>query len=256
MKRIIAISSVALMVGLATGCSNEKTAKTDEPKTASVQKEKELAANDIFKKAIDEFKKEEQVTMTYDINIQALGTSKDMKMKSQLEPNKGNSRSEMNAEGTDAVVFDVDGKLAVEVKDPNSGQFITIPADQLNQINTNDLKISKNTMEEFDKALKMTDKMKVETVGDKYKLTLQLKGQEAKDLLMSINANAAKALEQQQATVDSMYVDYIITKEFKLESNKVDAKMKIDKETVKIIGDTKISYDEKFDPIQLPEEKK
>lgn len=257
MKKIIAVSSLALMVGIVgVGCSSEKTAtKIDEPKTVSVQKEKEkeLAAKDIFKNAIDNFKKEEHVTMTCDMNTKALNMSTDTKMKSQFEPKKGNSRTETNIGGTDLVVFDVGGKIAAEVKDPNSGKFVPVPADRLNQVNANNFKTSKNTMEEFEKTLQLTDKMKVEKNGDTYKLSFQLNGQEAKDYLISVNENAKKIFERQQATVDSMHVEYIITKEFKLESIKTDAKMKMNKETVQIIGDTKISYDEKFDPIQLPE---
>ncbi|PEA52822.1 hypothetical protein CON64_21870 [Bacillus pseudomycoides] len=252
MKKIIAVSSFVLLIG--AGCSSEKTVKTDEPKTVAVQKEKEkeLTAKDIFTKATDQFKKEEHVTMTCDLNTKALNMSVDTKVKAQFEPNKGNSRDEMNMNGTDFVVFDVGGKIAAEVKDPNSGKLIPVPVDKLNQVNANDFKTSKNTVAELEKTLQLTDKMKVEKDGDKYKLSFQLNGQEAKDYLISVNESAKTAFERQQATVDSLHAEYVMTKEFKIESSKVEAKMKAGKDNIQIIGDTKISYDEKFDPIQLP----
>ncbi|WP_020061695.1 DUF6612 family protein [Bacillus sp. 123MFChir2] len=258
MKKIITVSSFVLLIG--AGCSSEKTTKTDEPKTVAVQKEKvkekekekELTAKDIFTKATDNFKKEEHVTMTCDLNTKALNMSVDTKIKAQFEPNKGNSRTEMNMNDTNVIIFDVGGKIAAEVKDPNSGKFVPVPADQLNQVNANDFKTSKNTIEELEKTLQLTDKMKVEKDGDKYKLSFQLNGQEAKDYLFSVNANAKKTFERQQATVDSLHVEYIITKEFKIESIKTNAEMKANKDALQIVGDTKISYNEKFDPIQLP----
>ncbi|MDC2865549.1 DUF6612 family protein [Bacillus sp. BP-3] len=255
MKKIIAVSSFVLLIG--AGCSSEKTTKTEEPKTVSVQKEKEkvkeLTAKDIFTKATDYFKKAEHVTMTCDLNTKAANISIDTKVKAQSEPNKGNSRTEMNMNGTDFVVFDVGGKIAAEVKDPNSGKFISVPANQLNQMKAYDFKTSKNTIAELEKTLQLTDKMKVEKDGEKYKLSFQLNGQEAKDYLISVNESAKTTFERQQATVDSLHTEYVITKEFKVESIKTNAEMKTGKDTIQITGDTKISYDEKFDPIQLPE---
>ncbi|HDX9577277.1 TPA: hypothetical protein ROX88_000763 [Bacillus pseudomycoides] len=253
MKKIIAVSSFVLLIGV--GCSSEKTAKTDEPKTVAVQKEKEkeLTAKDIFTQATDHFKKEEHVTMTCDLNTKVANMSIDTKMKAQFEPNKGNSRTEMNMNGTDFVVFDVGGKIAAEVKDPNSGKLISVPTNQLNQVKAYDFKTSKNTIAELEKTLQLTDKMKVEKNGEKYKLSFQLNGQEAKDYLISVNESAKTTFERQQATVDSLRAEYVITKEFKVESIKTNAEMKTDKDAIQIIGDTKISYNEKFDPIQLPE---
>lgn len=111
------VSSLVLAISLGVGCSNEKTAKTDEPKKESVQKEKELTAKDVFKKTNEAFKNEEHVTMTYGVGVKAEGTEMDIvKAKMQLEPKTKNSRSEMNISGTDVVVYTVDGKVAGEVK--------------------------------------------------------------------------------------------------------------------------------------------
>ncbi|ENQ3078439.1 hypothetical protein ACEOWG_001627 [Bacillus cereus] len=255
MKKIIAVSSFVLLIG--AGCSSEKIVKTDEPKTVAVQKEKEkakeLTAKDIFTKATDQFKKEEHVTMTGDLNTKVANMSQDTKIKAQIEPNKGNSRTEMNLNGTDLVILEVGEKIAAEVKDPNSGKLIPVTVDKLNQVNANDFKTAKNTIEELEKTLQLTDKVKVEKDGDKYKLSFQLNGQEAKDYLISVNENAKSTLEREGATVDSLHTEYVITKEFKVESIKTNAEMKAGKDTIQITGDTKISYDEKFDPIQLPE---
>ena len=78
MKKTIFISSLVLAISLGVGCSNEKTTKTDEPKKEAMQKEKELAAKDVFKKTNEAFKNEENVTMTYDVGIKAEGTEMDI----------------------------------------------------------------------------------------------------------------------------------------------------------------------------------
>ena len=133
MKKLLLISSIVLAVSLGVGCSNEKTTKTDEPKKEAMQKEKELAAKDVFKKTNEAFKNEEHVTMTYDVGIKAEGTEMNiLKAKMQLEPKTKNSRSEMNISGTDVVVYAVDGKVAGEVKNPNTGEVISVPEEQLN----------------------------------------------------------------------------------------------------------------------------
>lgn len=56
MKKIIFISSLVLAISLGVGCSNEKTAKTDEPKKNPFKKKKELTAKDVFKKTNEAFK--------------------------------------------------------------------------------------------------------------------------------------------------------------------------------------------------------
>ncbi len=48
MKKIIFISSLVLAISLGVGCSNEKTAKTDEPKKESVQKRKGIKGEGCF----------------------------------------------------------------------------------------------------------------------------------------------------------------------------------------------------------------
>ena len=115
-EKIIFVSSLVLAISLGVGCSNEKTAKTDEPKKNPFKKKK-LTAKDVFKKTNEAFKNEEHVTMTYGVGVKAEGTEMDIvKAKMQLEPKTKNSRSEMNISGTDVVVYTVDGKVAGEVK--------------------------------------------------------------------------------------------------------------------------------------------
>lgn len=71
--------------------------------------------------------------MTYDVGIKAEGTEMNiLKAKMQLEPKKKNSRSEMNVSGTDVVVYAVDGKVAGQVKNPNTGEVISVLEEQLN----------------------------------------------------------------------------------------------------------------------------
>ena len=87
-EKIILISSLVLAVGLGVGCSNEKAKRLMNRKKA-VQKEKELTAKDVFNKANEAFKNEENVTMTYDVGIKAEGTEMNViKAKMQLEPKK------------------------------------------------------------------------------------------------------------------------------------------------------------------------
>ncbi|PFK43201.1 hypothetical protein COI93_10265 [Bacillus cereus] len=88
----------------------------------------------------------------------------------------------------------MNGKISVQVKDPNSDNYISVPAEQLN---ANELKTTKNILEDFDRTLKIADKMKAEKAGDKYKLTLELKGKEGTEVLKNIDANAQKVFEEQ-----------------------------------------------------------
>ena len=145
-----------------------------------MQKEKELVAKDIFKKATEEFKKEEYVTMTYDMAMKGTNKSEDMKMKIQMQPKTKSSRSEINVSGTDIISFEVDGKIVSQVKNPNTEELMTIPTDQLN---TDDLKVTKNMLEDANLPAPIANKMKTDKDEDKYKLKLHLKGKEAVDTL-------------------------------------------------------------------------
>ncbi|EEK80900.1 hypothetical protein bcere0009_1540 [Bacillus cereus R309803] len=251
MKKLILISSLALTVGLGVGCSNEKTTKTDEPKKESVQKEKEVAAKDVFKKANDAFKNEENVTMTYDVGIKAEGTEMNvMKAKMQLEPKKKNSRSEMNVSGTDIVVYTVDGKVAGQVKNPNTGEVISVPEEQLN---AGGMKATQDIVDNLEVPAVVLDKMKMEKSGDKYKLKFTLKGQETESMLTSMDETQKKMLQAQNAKIAEVDAEYIITKDFKYESAKIDMVMSSNGEDkAHIITDAKFTSYEKFDPIQLP----
>lgn len=248
MKKIIAVSGLVLMIGVAGGCSSEKTTKNSESKTESVQKEKELVAKDIFKKATEEFKKEEYVTMAYDMAMKGTNKSEDMKMKIQMQPKAKSSRSEMNVSGTEIIVFEVDGKIVGQVKNPNTGELMTIPNEQLN---TGDLQVTKNILEDADLPAPIANKMKADKDGDKYKLILSLKGKEAIDALQKMNGNMKNVFEG--LNLDSLNVEYIITKDFKFEAFKVDMKVSANKEEMKAIIGGKITSYEKFDPIKLPE---
>ncbi|MFE4760499.1 MULTISPECIES: hypothetical protein [Bacillus cereus group] len=245
MKRMIAVSSLALMVGLTTGCSSEKTSDT---KTASVQKEKELVAKDIFNKAADGLKQEENLTLIYDVAMNASSKSEGIKMKIQMEPKLKNSRTEMKMSGTDIVTYEVDGKVVAQVKNPDTGELITVPNDQFNK---DDLMMNKNFFEELDLPEALAKKMKTEKDGDKYKLILELKGKEAMDTLQKVNGNMKKLTEG--LNMDALNVEYIITKDYKLEAVNSNIKVSANEEHMNLIMNMNVDSIEKFDPIKLPE---
>ncbi|MED1382744.1 hypothetical protein COL41_02165 [Bacillus mycoides] len=251
MKKTIFISSLVLAISLGVGCSNEKTTKTDEPKKEAMQKEKELAAKDVFKKTNEAFKNEENVTMTYDVGIKAEGTEMDiLKAKMQLEPKTKNSRSEMNISGTDVVVYTVDGKVAGEVKNPNTGEVISVPEEQLN---AGGMKATQDIIDNLEVPAVVLDKMKMEKSGDKYKLKFTLKGQETESMLTSLDETQKKMLQAQNAKIEEVDAEYIITKDFKYESAKIDMIMSSNgKDKAHIITNAKYTSYEKFEPIQLP----
>ncbi|WP_242219392.1 hypothetical protein [Bacillus cereus group sp. BfR-BA-01380] len=249
MKRMIAVSSLALMVGLTTGCNSEKTSET---KAAAVQKEKELVVKDIFNKAAEEFKKEEYVTMTYGLVTKGNNKSEDMKLKIQMEPKTKRSRSEMNVSGTIVISYEVDGKIVNQVKNPNTGELITIPADQFN---AEDFKVVEAILNDLLRPNLPENKMKVEKDGEKYKLIFRLKGKEAADTLQKIDRNGNLKELSEGINVDFLNVQYIFTKDYKVEAFKVDIKASADKEAFQGSVDVKVTSYEKFDPIQLPEGK-
>ncbi|WP_422423996.1 hypothetical protein [Bacillus sp. PSXD-155] len=251
MKKLILISSLVLAVGLGVGCSNEKTKKTDEPKKEAVQKEKELTAKDVFNKANEAFKNEENVTMTYDVGIKAEGTEMNViKAKMQLEPKKKNSRSEMNVSGTEVVVYDVGGKIAGQLKNPNTGEVMSVPEEQLN---ANGMNATQGMVDNLEIPSEILNKVKMEKSGDNYKLKFALKGQETESMLASMDEKQKKMLQGQNAKIEEIDGEYIITKNFKYESAKIDMVMSSNGEDkAHIITDAKFTSYDKFDPIQLP----
>lgn len=251
MKKLILISSLVLAVGLGVGCSNEKTKKTDEPKKEAVQKEKELTAKDVFNKANEAFKNEENVTITYDVGIKAEGTEMNViKAKMQLEPKKKNSRSEMNVSGTEVVVYDVGGKIAGQLKNPNTGEVMSVPEEQLN---ANGMNATQGMVDNLEIPSEILNKVKLEKSGDKYKLKFTLKGQETESMLTSMDETQKKMLQAQNAKIEEVDAEYIITKDFKYESAKIDMIMSSNgKDKAHIITNAKYTSYEKFDPIQLP----
>ncbi|ASI81264.1 hypothetical protein ACTFR8_28990 [Bacillus cereus group sp. MYBK15-3] len=251
MKKLILISSLVLAVGLGVGCSNEKTKKTDEPKKEAVQKEKELTAKDVFNKANEAFKNEENVTMTYDVGIKAEGTEMNViKAKMQLEPKKRNSRSEMNVSGTEVVVYDVGGKIAGQLKNPNTGEIMSVPEEQLN---ANGMNATQGMVDNLEIPSEILNKVKMEKIGDNYKLKFALKGQETESMLASMDEKQKQMLQGQNAKIEEIDGEYIITKDFKYESAKIDMVMSSNGEDkAHIITDAKFTSYDKFDPIQLP----
>ncbi|EMI9087888.1 MULTISPECIES: DUF6612 family protein [Bacillus] len=254
MKKMIIASSLALIVGLTSGCSSEKTNVT---KPVSVQKEKELVAKDIFKKAGDKLKQEEFLTLTSLMSMKGNSQSEEIKMNIQMEPKRKNSRAEMKISGTDIITYEVDEKVAVQVKDPNTGELVTIPNDQFN---VDDVMVSKNLLNELDLPEALAKKMKAKKDGDTYKLTLDLKGKEAVDTLQKINGDMKKLTEG--FNMDALTVEYIITKDYKFEEMRTaiklserntDKKSSADKEKLDTVVSIKIDSYDKFDPIKLPE---
>lgn len=78
----------------------------------------------------------------------------------------------MKISGTDIVTYEVDGKVVAQVKDPSTGELITIPSDQFN---VNDVMVSKNLLNELDLPEVLAKKMKAKKEGDTHKLTLDLR---------------------------------------------------------------------------------
>ncbi|MFZ7804787.1 DUF6612 family protein [Bacillus thuringiensis] len=210
MKKFILISSLVLAVGLGVGCSNEKTKKTDEPKKEAVQKEKELTAKDVFNKANEAFKNEENVTMTYDVG----------------------------------------GKIAGQLKNPNTGEVMSVPEEQLN---ANGMNATQGMVDNLEIPSEILNKVKMEKGGDNYKLKFALKGQETDSMLASMDEKQKQMLQGQNAKIEEIDGEYIITKDFKYESAKIDMVMSSNGEDkAHIITDAKFTSYDKFDPIQLP----
>lgn len=208
-----------------------------------MQKEKELTAKDVFNKANEAFKNEENVTMTYDVGIKAEGTEMNViKAKMQLEPKKKNSRSEMNVSGTEVVVYDVGGKIAGQLKNPNTGEIMSVPEEQLN---ANGMNATQGMVDNLEIPSEILNKVKMEKSGDNYKLKFALKGQETESMLASMDEKQKQMLQGQNAKIEEIDGEYIITKDFKYESAKIDMVMSSNGEDkAHIITDAKFtSYD-------------
>lgn len=216
-----------------------------------MQKEKELTAKDVFNKANEAFKNEENVTMTYDVGIKAEGTEMNViKAKMQLEPKQKNSRSEMNVSGTEVVVYDVGGKIAGQLKNPNTGEVMSVPEEQLN---ANGMNATQGMVDNLEIPSEILNKVKMEKSGDNYKLKFALKGQETESMLASMDEKQKQMLQGQNAKIEEIDGEYIITKDFKYESAKIDMVMSSNGEDkAHIITDAKFTSYDKFDPIQLP----
>ncbi|MGR4022844.1 hypothetical protein K7H05_05765, partial [Bacillus sp. ZZQ-131] len=221
------------------------------PKKEAVQKEKELTAKDVFNKANEAFKNEENVTMTYDVGIKAEGTEMNViKAKMQLEPKQKNSRSEMNVSGTEVVVYDVGGKIAGQLKNPNTGEVMSVPEEQLN---ANGMNATQGMVDNLEIPSEILNKVKMEKSGDNYKLKFALKGKETESMLASMDEKQKQMLQGQNAKIEEIDGEYIITKDFKYESAKIDMVMSSNGEDkAHIITDAKFTSYDKFDPIQLP----
>ncbi|WP_242296769.1 MULTISPECIES: DUF6612 family protein [unclassified Bacillus cereus group] len=251
MKKIMIASSLLLTIGLGVGCSSDKVSKTDGPKTASVKKEKELAAKDVFNKAYENLKNEEYVTLMQNMDIKADEQELSIvKAKIQIEPKTKSSRAEMNVSGTDIIIYGVKDHIVGQVKNPNTGEVISIPEEKLNISGMN---AAKSVKENVEIPPEIVQKMKIEKSGDKYKLKLRLKGKDAESILGSIGETQKKALEAQNAKVEEIDAEYMITKDFKYESLRLDIVVsRNSKEKAHFMTDIKYTSYEKFDPIQLP----
>ena len=189
--------------------------------------------------------------MTYDVGIKAEGTEMNvMKAKMQLEPKK-NSRSEMNVSGTE-VVYDVGGKIAGQVKNPNSGEVMSVPEEQLN---ANGMNATQGMVDNLEIPSEILNKVKMEKSGDNYKLKFALKGKETESMLASMDEKQKQMLQGQNAKIEEIDGEYIITKDFKYESAKIDMVMSSNGEDkAHIITDAKFTSYDKFDPIHCQQQ--
>ena len=221
----------------------------------SCAERKGINSEGCFNKANEAFKNEENVTMTYDVGIKAEGTEMNViKAKMQLEPKKKNSRSEMNVSGTEVVVYDVGGKIAGQLKNPNTGEIMSVPEEQLN---ANGMNATQGMVDNLEIPSEILNKVKMEKSGDNYKLKFALKGQETESMLASMDEKQKQMLQGQNAKIEEIDGEYIITKDFKYESAKIDMVMSSNGEDkAHIITDAKFTSYDKFDPIQLPAQRK
>ena len=70
-----------------------------------------------------------------------------VKAKIQIEPKTKSSRAEMNVSGTDIIIYGVNDKIVGQVKNPNTGEVISIPEEKLNISGMNAAKSVKENVE-------------------------------------------------------------------------------------------------------------
>ena len=75
------------------------------------------------------------------------------------------------------------------MKNPNTGEVISIPEEKLNISGMN---AAKSVKENVEIPPEIVQKMKIEKSGDKYKLKLRLKGKDAESILGSIGETQKK----------------------------------------------------------------
>lgn len=156
----------------------------------------------------------------------------------------------MNVSGTEVVVYDVGGKIAGQLKNPNTGEVMSVPEEQLN---ANGMNATQGMVDNLEIPSEILNKVKMEKSGDNYKLKFALKGQETESMLASMDEKQKKMLQGQNAKIEEIDGEYIITKDFKYESAKIDMVMSSNGEDkAHIITDAKFTSYDKFDPIQLP----
>ncbi|MBL2109596.1 hypothetical protein ELI59_29810, partial [Klebsiella pneumoniae] len=88
-----------------------------------------------------------------------------------------------------------------EVKNPNTGEVITVPEEQLN---AGGMKATQDIIDKLEVPEVVLDKMKLEKSGDKYKLKFTLKGQETESMLTSMDETQKKMLQAQNAKIEEV----------------------------------------------------
>ena len=128
----------------------------------------------------------------------------------------------MNVSGTEVVVYDVGGKIAGQLKNPNTGEIMSVPEEQLN---ANGMNATQGMVDNLEIPSEILNKVKMEKSGDNYKLKFALKGQETESMLASMDEKQKQMLQGQNAKIEEIDGEYIITKDFKYESAKIDMVM-------------------------------
>lgn len=257
MKKVLIASSLAVMLGLASGCTNNNNEKNESKqetvkKEEKVQKEEILVAKDILKKAIEQFKKEENVAMDYKVETKSKSISANVDMKIQLEPKTGNTKIDMGVLGSNMTMYNVDGKTVTVTKNPNTKKEEIIP---IEGVEGQEIKTGNEMTKEFDNILKYGDQLKAEKKGSDYVLTLELNGEKATEMAKSLDPSTKTALEDQQATVDKVTVEYVIDKDYKFKELNQSSKMKLGNEDFESNTKGVVTSYEKAPKIELPKVK-
>ncbi len=95
----------------------------------------------------------------------------------------------MNVSGTEVVVYDVGGKIAGQLKNPNTGEIMSVPEEQLN---ANGMNATQGMVDNLEIPSEILNKVKMEKSGDNYKLKFALKGQETESMLASMDEKQKK----------------------------------------------------------------